>query len=71
MKVLGFAPMTCLDSAVFHSPSHSREKLEAALARAFIPHLRKSRFLLLAVADDLATPVERFDHVLDRVYKNM
>ena len=59
-----------LDDNMFHGPSFSREKLEAALAKILTPRVRASRFLLWIPADGLETPVERFLMVRDWMEKN-
>jgi len=50
----------CLDSSVFQHPNATSEDIEKLLDRTVTPRLRRSNYVLWAVADGLPTPVEKF-----------
>ena len=50
----------CMDSTVFHRKDVARQEIWELLDRTITPRIKKSNFILWAVADGLPTPVEKF-----------
>ena len=60
----------CIDQGVFQSPNATVEKIHRLLDTTYTERIRRAHFVLWAVADGLATPVERFLAIRDWMEEN-